>query len=104
MLLSVCLHVISASFDYIYEEHSFMGKTTSDVKRSVTSWLYDNVRHFKITFSQLKESFTNIRRPWMKNSFRINLQFKVSLLFWASTRKMMSCNTASGHWAVLDQS
>lgn len=27
VLLSVCLNVISASFDYIYEEHSFMGKS-----------------------------------------------------------------------------
>lgn len=26
VLLSLCLHVISASFDYIYEERSFMGK------------------------------------------------------------------------------
>ena len=26
VLLSVCIHHISASFDYIYEEHSFMGK------------------------------------------------------------------------------
>lgn len=75
VLLSVCLHVISASFDYIYEEHSFMGKRTADVKRWViTSWLYDDVRHFKITFSQFKESFTNIRQPWMKNSVRINSQ------------------------------
>lgn len=29
VLLSVCLHVISASFDYIYEEHSFMGKSVN---------------------------------------------------------------------------
>ena len=27
VLLSLCLHVISASFDYIYEEHSFMGNS-----------------------------------------------------------------------------
>lgn len=34
MLLSVCLNVISASFDYVYEERSFLGKKafcTSDL-------------------------------------------------------------------------
>lgn len=26
VLLSLCLHLISASFDYVYDEHSLMGK------------------------------------------------------------------------------
>lgn len=26
VLLSACLHAISAAFDYIYQDHSFMGK------------------------------------------------------------------------------
>lgn len=26
VLLSLCLHFISASFDYVYDEHSLMGK------------------------------------------------------------------------------
>lgn len=29
VLLSSCLHLISASFDYVYDEHIFMGEKSS---------------------------------------------------------------------------
>lgn len=51
VLLSSCLHLISASFDYVYDEHLFMGEKSSFMEVL-------ELETFNFTFEYLKPLLT----------------------------------------------
>lgn len=68
VLLSSCLHLISASFDYVYDEHLFMGEKSSFMEvLEIFNFKFENLKPL-LTFEQTLKMCWVWAFPWRKNS------------------------------------